>query len=96
MLFLNFLYVPLNNVLKTINNYKYIWYTIVENDILKGRCVFMKNNIIYVDFSKRCKAKKNANVFFTILNTLKSILKLNKKNAGSKNKGTFDNNRRVL
>ncbi|MCR3759564.1 hypothetical protein [Clostridium felsineum] len=56
----------------------------------------MKNNIIYVDFSKRCKAKKNANVFFTILNTLKSILKLNKKNAGSKNKGTFDNNRRVL
>ncbi|AAK78415.1 hypothetical protein BJV85_003582 [Clostridium acetobutylicum] len=57
----------------------------------------MKNNIIYVDFLKKCKTNKNANLFYTILNTLKALLKFNRKNyTGPKNNGTFDNNRRIL
>ncbi|PJI07918.1 MULTISPECIES: hypothetical protein [Clostridium] len=58
----------------------------------------MKKNVIYVDFSRRCRKRNHLNLIYNILNILKSAFKFNKSNTNPKNDGgNFDNrNRRIL
>lgn len=59
----------------------------------------MKNNVVYVDFSRRCIKKDHLSLIYNILNVLKSaFIKSNKSNFNpTKNGGNFDKkSRRIL